>query len=419
MRRILILILIISCVLGNGFACAEYCAVNYTGGSAVIDENGNIIFSDSGFDHIYVLTDDQGNLTGYAAGIEGNDYSIKYALLSAEADILTDFSYTHISSAGDGFIAACRDRWQYLDINGAPVGEVYSDMHYIGEGEFFVIAGDPYDMISDVLGKFYPDGTMIDTGLRIQYGLGEFAEGLMPVFDGATGYYGYVDRDGKWAIEPVYKYAGAFKEGLAVVASEGGYGLIDTEGKNVVIPIYDFMTRSENMICATKDDLAIAIDFSGNIIYEVPMDGASVEVSGEYMIITDALQTQVIDANGAVAFCLPSDCTVRAVDSIFIIRQGEWSTGMAYLADESGLRISAYYDTLALLDDSGDFIFSYGRRDSAGTIYYGLLGAEGVELTECEYSELACALPGLYIAVRDAQAAILDAEGNEKGILTH
>ena len=54
--------------------------------------------------------------------------------------------------------------------------------------------------------SYYVDEQGVEraTGIRVQYGLSRFSEGLMPVMDGVSGRMGYLDRQGNWAITPQY-----------------------------------------------------------------------------------------------------------------------------------------------------------------------------------------------------------------------
>jgi hypothetical protein len=80
---------------------------------------------------------------------------------------------------------------------------------------------------------------------------GSFFEGLAWVRD--NGRYGYMNRTGAWAIEPLYYGGRNFGEGLAAVKVEGKWGYIDTAGQMVISPQFDdarrfFEGRSKVMI---------------------------------------------------------------------------------------------------------------------------------------------------------------------------
>ncbi len=69
------------------------------------------------------------------------------------------------------------------------------------------------------------------------------------------GLYGFMDYTGAWIAEPIYSYAEAFSEGLAVLATpDGRYGMIDTEG-NIVLPFaYKHISSSSDGLIVCYSD---------------------------------------------------------------------------------------------------------------------------------------------------------------------
>lgn len=86
------------------------------------------------------------------------------------------------------------------------------------------------------------------------YNVKAYSNGMILLEKG--GVYGFMDYTGAWVAEPIFKYAEAFYEGLAVlVTADGRYGMIDTEG-NIVLPFtYDYISScSDGLIVAYSDD---------------------------------------------------------------------------------------------------------------------------------------------------------------------
>ncbi|MGH7823627.1 MAG: WG repeat-containing protein [Candidatus Binatia bacterium] len=54
--------------------------------------------------------------------------------------------------------------------------------------------------------------------------------------------WGYIDKTGKYVIDLQFDYAGAFREGLAVVLVDGKEGYIDRAGRFVIKPQFDYKT---------------------------------------------------------------------------------------------------------------------------------------------------------------------------------
>lgn len=71
-----------------------------------------------------------------------------------------------------------------------------------------------------------------------------------------NGLYGFMDISGDWVAEPIYSYAEAFHEGLAILkTSDGRYGMIDTDG-NIVLPFAykSISSVSSGIIAAFSDE---------------------------------------------------------------------------------------------------------------------------------------------------------------------
>lgn len=72
--------------------------------------------------------------------------------------------------------------------------------------------------------------------------VGQFSEGLAPAQSGG-GQYGYIDKNGTWAIPPQYSYASSFENGSALVRG-GGFFFITPSGDVIVGPVVvDTYTR--------------------------------------------------------------------------------------------------------------------------------------------------------------------------------
>ena len=71
------------------------------------------------------------------------------------------------------------------------------------------------------------------------YGIGTLEEGLAPV-ETEHGW-GFVDSEGRIAIEPRFRWAGGFSEGRAEVQTDTGMGLIDKRGRYVIEPRFDIV----------------------------------------------------------------------------------------------------------------------------------------------------------------------------------
>ena len=69
------------------------------------------------------------------------------------------------------------------------------------------------------------------------YELVGYSDGMLLLKKEGEQRYGYMDCYGNWVVDPVFSYAGCFKQGLAVVGWEDGKkAVIDTDG-NIVLPM--------------------------------------------------------------------------------------------------------------------------------------------------------------------------------------
>ncbi len=103
-----------------------------------------------------------------------------------------------------------------------------------------------------------------------------FQQGLAPVLMGSTreqqGLWGYVDTSGKMAIEPAYREASGFVNGLAAVKKDDLFGYIDEKG-NLAIPARftratDFNAKGTALVVI--DNRLALIDKKGAVIKTLP-----------------------------------------------------------------------------------------------------------------------------------------------------
>jgi hypothetical protein len=119
----------------------------------------------------------------------------------------------------------------YIDNTGASViGPKYEKGGRFSEGFAAVVVNGKVGFIDRtgalaIAAKFYDDGRITSFS---------FSQGLFPAsLDGKK--WGYIDKTGKWAIEPQYAGARGFSEGFAG-ASDGRWGYIDQTGTWVIQP---------------------------------------------------------------------------------------------------------------------------------------------------------------------------------------
>ena len=109
--------------------------------------------------------------------------------------------------------------------------EVCGDPRFLGGA-----GGDPGGVLLGLFGH----GWRLENSGPLFLG-GDFAEGLAPASEGDryTGKFGYIDRQGRWAIEAEFDWARPFQEGFGGVKDGAKWGFVDKKGKLVVEPEFD------------------------------------------------------------------------------------------------------------------------------------------------------------------------------------
>jgi len=178
-------------------------------------------------------------------------------------------SFVHLRDLGDGYYHVRRGRDLFenlMDREGNLVSkEWFTSVLMFSEGLAAVWSREPY-------GGTYKRGYIDMSGnlvipLRDIDAAEYFREGLAA--NKVGGKWGYIDKTGRWAIEPRFVESAKFTEGLAVVRytvdqPEIGWALIDKSGQEVVrfpngywpCNIWDGMVFSEGLMVVTRREAA-------------------------------------------------------------------------------------------------------------------------------------------------------------------
>ena len=123
--------------------------------------------------------------------------------------------------------------------------------------------------------------------------------GLVAVKSGEK--WGFIDKTGKFAVNPQFDYAYGFADnGLAAVQSGDKWGYIDNTGKFVINPQFDDAeTFSENVARVKLGDLYGLIDKTGSYVVNpsYPMLGEAVS-GGLICFANDDKKVGYLDATG-------------------------------------------------------------------------------------------------------------------------
>jgi len=109
--------------------------------------------------------------------------------------------------------------------------------------------------------------------IPLQFGeVGEFEEGLAPAQEADSGKWGYIDRTGNFVIQPQYKFAFSFSEGLAGVWFEPtGGGYIDHSGR-LVIQGFGGGAVHDGLVPIRTKEKKIFADKTGVELFDAPGD---------------------------------------------------------------------------------------------------------------------------------------------------
>lgn len=407
MRRVISVICALICLFSA--AHGEIYAVNFSGGCAAVDDSGATLIPACEYDRLYVLRNDAEEAVGYAAG-SGRGSGLMYAVLDASGEPLTDHVYSKIESAGEGCIVYDENGCRYLSAAHKYDDQVFSSMTYVGGGMLLAVNGNIYDDIGDTVSILWSDGISFLTGINMLGSFSRISEGLMPLYDDGTGLYGYINAQGSWVIKPAFRYAADFRNGLAVVATDNGYGVIDSAGNIKLTPNNLKLARSGDIFATIRGDALRVFDSELMITSVIPLSGATANLTGNSIVISQPDQEAVYDVYGSLLFSAPPGSQITDIGSgTYIVRSGPWGEKCVELTWLDGSPLSDPHESVYALDGS---MTAYAAKDADGVMRYGLMSYDGACITDAVYLSMACVADGMYCADTENGAVLLDSAGN-------
>ena len=154
----------------------------------------------------------------------------------------------------------------------------------------------PYETEPVLYGKILSDGSVIEP--RFEKVGWFFDSPLARALQG--GKWGYIDRSGKYVIEPTFEEPEAFDSGAAIVKLNGLYGLIDESGRYLARPQYESIYRynKTGLYEFKTNGLYGIMDRSGSVLIEARYENISSFGHGYAPACQDGLWG-LIDLNGA------------------------------------------------------------------------------------------------------------------------
>jgi len=150
----------------------------------------------------------------------GYDATKWWGFIDKQGQWVVQPSFGNVTAFSEGLAGAEVDRkWGFIDKSGKWVIQpAYSD----------VGTTRPCDHLFHGL----RDGVWEDTRREVI----AFSEGLTAAYDEHDGRWGFINKDGRWVIQPQFIGAGGFSDGLAAVEAGGLWGFVDRSGNWVVTP---------------------------------------------------------------------------------------------------------------------------------------------------------------------------------------
>jgi len=255
--------------------------------------------------------------------------------------------------------------------------------------------------------------------------------------------YGYVDSQGRIAIEPAFLDARAFSDGLAAVRVAGGWGYVDRDGRWVIPPRYVAAASFAEGRAAVSDERGLwgYVDTTGRVVVPPRFQRASRFIDGRaYGLLPDG-QVESIDLDGRTAASTVAEehATLGDVSQEF---ESEWRSSdpdpdltldrrrtdramveAAMASDRLPVSVEVKgdnrvgYDDLAgrrviepTFEEAGPFIEGLARVKSAAG--YGFIRPDGSVAVTPEFdSALLRFSRGRTLAVSDGRAWLIDTTG--------
>ncbi len=149
-----------------------------------------------------------------------------------------------------------------------------------------------------------------------------FSEGFAQV--AKDGKYGFVDKNGKDVVPPIYDDVQDFNEGIAQVQKDGKYGFVDQTGKEVVPLIYDSVDSfNDGLARVEKDGKYNFIDKTGKEVVPSEYDIGWGEFSEGFADVRKGKKYGYIDKSGNEAVPMIYDEAKEFSEGLAWVRKGE------------------------------------------------------------------------------------------------
>lgn len=214
----------------------------------------------------------------------------------------------------------------------------------------------------DTFKEEYPDYPFMEDLIREQEALNAI---LLPYkFDEK---WGYIDKNGAVIITPRFEGASFFREGMAVVQSNGKLGYIDALGNFIIAPKFQDASSFKNGIAVVgnEDDYYGVIDRTGIMVLPMIFDEVSEPAEGFFYTLKDDEYT-FFDLNGKQIFDHVFDEASSFEQGNTLVRKGELflvftNEGEVLYSSENPIR---RFKNLFLLQEDDTLFMLSANRDT-------------------------------------------------------
>ena len=305
-------------------------------------------------------------------GIQTTERDGKFVFKLADGTEIVKPQYMFVDKFKNGYCIVLRDYDRYGLINKEGKEVVpceYQNVTLPADGMIRVQKDGLYGFVHE-------DGT---PAIEPQYrAASTFNEGLAVVavdIDSFTVSYGYIDKENRIVIQPKYQYANPFYNGYAVVKQYERNGMIDRNGKMVFPAKYEFLSAMDNngifLVMDPEGDHIAMFNRKFKQITPYQYDDFISYSDGFYVFVKHG-QKGLIDAKGKEHFGLYDNvggfqngfCMVRKNDKYGIIdKKGKFILPLEYSNKSTLGDAYTFHEGLALVmkNDSCGFINTKGE----------------------------------------------------------
>jgi len=188
-----------------------------------------------------------------------------------------------------------------------------------------------------------------------------------------AGYWGFIDQNGNFIIEPNFANARPFSDGLALVNSEKGWGFINDTGEYIIGPgISAALPFSEGFAAVRTGNKWGYIDTAGNTVIEPMFFGVEPFSEGLAVVSLDGINKGFIDIQGNIVIEPVYDIALSFSDGVSFVypyhNGPDPSIKSAYISHDGslvlqptlkGYSFGSFTEGLGIVYHQSDLLYGY------------------------------------------------------------